>query len=403
MFVALLLTTMLAGPAGGGQATQIPTQAEAEAMAQQGKPEAALDAFRKRAAANPKDVAARLSIARLHEQMGHPELAEPVYRSVMLEAPDNVDAMIGVGTTLVSLERGDEALLILDRAVKLAPKNAGLLAALGAAHLQAANIKLGLSYLELAVSIDPSPANHRALEQARRTYGHHIVASGVLEQFNGGVSDTGSGNLVVDYRLLDTFRVMARGQYQRKFGFSDQRGGAGFEWRPQPRTAIIVQALVGPDNDILPETDAFVQIRQSSRRAGVSVGYRYADFQGAHVSVITPGAEWLGPKASLAFSYSLATTTLEGFSDAVYGHSATVDGRYRLQPRFWIRLGYAYGVENFDSLSPDRLGNFKAHTARGGLRIDMATATSLFGLYEYQQRPGDIKMNRVSVSLSQSF
>ena len=129
MFGALILTMMLAGSAAGEQGAPLPTQAEAEALAQQGNREAALAAFQRRAAANPADLTARLWIARLHTQMGRPDLAESVYRAVMLEAPDNVEAMTGVGTTLVSMQRGDEALLILDRTAKLEPKNAAVLAA----------------------------------------------------------------------------------------------------------------------------------------------------------------------------------------------------------------------------------------------------------------------------------
>ena len=177
MFVALLMTTLLAAPEPGAQAAQLPTAAQAQELARQGNLEAALDAYRRRAAADTKDYDARLGIARIHEQMDRPDLAEPVYRSVMLEAPDNVEAMAGVGRTLVRLRRADEALLVLDRASRAAPKNADVLRALGLAHLQVANIRLGLSYLDMAVSLAPTPENRDALEAARRAHGHRVVAS----------------------------------------------------------------------------------------------------------------------------------------------------------------------------------------------------------------------------------
>jgi YaiO family outer membrane protein len=402
MSVALLVIVLLAASAAGAQAGQLPTQAEAEELARQGNPQAALEAFQRRAAANPGDHAARIWIARLHEQMGHPELAEPVYRSVMLEAPDNVDALLGVGTSLVSLQRGDEALLVLDRAAKLAPQNTDVLAAVGAAHLQAGNITLGLSYLQQA-SRGGTPATRDAYERARRAHGHRIAASAFFEQFNGGVSDTSSGNLAIDYRLRDSLRVMARGQYQRKFGFSDQRGGAGFEWRWQPQTTLAVHALVGPDNDVLPETDALLQISHTTRSTGWDLGYRYVDFQGAHVSVISPGVRWLGERITAGLRYSIAITNFDSLPDAEDGHSGSLDGAYRLQPRLWLNLGYAYGVEDFDTLSPDRLGRFKAHTVRGGFRVDLASLTSVEATYEHQWRPGDAKMNRISGVVTQAF
>jgi YaiO family outer membrane protein len=403
MFGALLLTTMLAGSAAGEQAARLPTQAEAEALAQQGDREAALAAFQRRVAENPRDITARLWIARLHAQMGRPDLAEPVYRSVMLEAPDNVEAMIGVGSTLVGMQRGDEALLILDRAAKREPKNADVLAALGAAHLQAYNIKLGLSYLESAVSIAPTPAHRLALEDARREHGHHAYASAFFEDFNQDVPNTSNANLTIDYRVADRLRVMARGQYQDKFDFSDQRGGLGLDWQWHPQFTLHVHGLAGPGNDVLPQADALIYVAQKALRAGWDVGYRYVEFDGANVSVFSPGVKWFADRTRVSLRYALAITNYDGVADADDGHTGSLDGAYRIQPRLWLNLGYVYGVDDFDTLSVDRIGRFRAHTARGGFRIDLQTLTSLIGRYDYQWRKGDLTMQRIWVGLSQSF
>jgi YaiO family outer membrane protein len=321
----------------------------------------------------------------------------------MLEAPDNVDAILGVGTSLNALQRGDEALLVLDRAAKLAPQNVDVLSALGSAHLQAGNIKLGLSYLDLAASLGSSPASRAALERARREHGHHIAASAFFEQFNGGVSDTGSGNLTVDYRLHDRLRVMARGQYQRKFGISDQRGGLGLQWRVQPQTTIAIHALAGPDNQVLPETDGLIRIAHRTPGSEWDLTYRFIDFEGARVSVVSPGVGWFGERASAALRYSLAITNFDAVADAEDGHSGSLDTSYRLQSRVWLDLGYTFGVDGFDTLSPDRLGRFRAHTVKGGFHLDFATLSSFQATYEHQWRPGDAKMNRVSAVITQAF
>jgi YaiO family outer membrane protein len=403
MFVALLLTAALAGPPDGAQTPQGPTATQAQEPVRQGNQDAALNEFRRRAAANPSDLAARIAIARLHERKGRPDLAEPVYRSVLLEAPNNIDALRGVGTSLIRLQRADEAIVMLTRAARLEPKNAGIAAALGAAHLEESHLKLGISYLDLAASVAPTPENRRAFEQARRTYGHHVAASGLFEQFNGDASDTGSGNLTVDYRLRDRLRVMARGQYQHKFDISDQRGGAGFEWRLHPQIALSVHALAGPDNEVLPRADTLIQIGHTARHGGWDLGYRFVDFQGAHVSVVTPGVRWSDEPFSIGFRYSLALTNFDALADAEDGHTAALDSAHRLTPRLWLNLGYVYGVDDFDTLSPDRLGRFKAHTVRGGFRAELATLTSVLALYEHQWRPDDVEMNRVSLTLTQAF
>jgi YaiO family outer membrane protein len=401
MLVALLLTTLLAGPAADAQA-QVPTQAEAEELARQGQHAQALDAFRRRAAANPGDLDARLWIARLHEEMGRPDLAEPVYRSVLLDAPDNVDAAIGIGRTLVSLHRGEDAVRALGRAGQLAPKDPSVAASLGAAHLQAGNIKLGISYLDMAASVAPTAENQLALEDARRLHGHRVEASAFYEQFSEGVPDAGSGNLLVDYRLHDHFRVSGRGQYQRKFDVSDARGGGGFEWQP-PYMTVVVSALFGPGNDVLPEADALFQVGQKVRYGTWDVQYRYVSFPDAHVSVFSPGIRWVGDSAWLGVRYALAITDYASFLDNEDGHTFSVESGHRVTPRVWVNAGYIYGVDDFDTLSPDRLGAFKAHTLRGGVRIDLASLTSILGGYDYQWRDDDSSMSRVTVKLIQSF
>jgi len=170
MLVALLLTTLLAGSISDEHAAQLQTEPEAEELARQGKYEAALAAFRQRAAVDPNDLVARTWIGHLHEQMGKPELAEPVYRSIVWQAPDNVDAALRLGTILLNQRRLDEAVRVLDQAAHAAPKDPEVLAAAGAAHLRLSNVKLGISYLELAAALAPTPQNLRALERARRAH-----------------------------------------------------------------------------------------------------------------------------------------------------------------------------------------------------------------------------------------
>ena len=104
MFAVLLLTTLLA--AADPQADQAPTP-QPEDLAQAGNYKAALEGFRRRVAADPGDLDARVWIAWLHERMGRPDLAEPVYRSVVLEAPGHVDAAIRLAT-LLTKQRHDE-------------------------------------------------------------------------------------------------------------------------------------------------------------------------------------------------------------------------------------------------------------------------------------------------------
>ena len=165
MFAVLLLTILLA--AADPQATQAQAP-QPEELAQTGNYKAALEAFRRRAAANPGDLDARVWIAWLHEQMGHPDLAEPVLRAVVLEAPENVDAVLRLAVLLTKQGHDLETVRFLERAKSAEPRNPDLLAALGNAHLRVSNPKLALAYLELAAALSPTPENLNALKRARR-------------------------------------------------------------------------------------------------------------------------------------------------------------------------------------------------------------------------------------------
>jgi cellulose synthase operon protein C len=128
MVAALLLASLLA--AGDAQADQRLTQGQAIELAGQGKHQAALEAFQQLAAENPRNPEPRLWIGRMHAEMGHHELAEPVFRSVMLEHPDNLDAIIGLSDALVGQRRNDEALVCLTKAAKAQSQNPEVAAAL---------------------------------------------------------------------------------------------------------------------------------------------------------------------------------------------------------------------------------------------------------------------------------
>lgn len=156
MFTVLLLTALLA--AADPQAPEVPA-AQPEDLAQVGHYKEALEGFRRRAAADPGDLNARVWIGWLHERMGNPDLAEPVYRSVVLEAPGHVDAALHLAALLTKQKRHDEAVRVLERAKGTAPMDPDLLTALGNAHLRVSHSELGRAYLEMAAALSPESVN----------------------------------------------------------------------------------------------------------------------------------------------------------------------------------------------------------------------------------------------------
>lgn len=404
MFGALLLTTLLAGPTADAQANPIPTHAQAAELAQQGDEQAALEAYQRIAAANPRDHQARLAIARLHVAMGHPELAEPVFRSVLLEDPKNVEAMLGVGNSLATLGRVDEALVELDRAAKAAPGNADALAALGRTHLKASNTTLAVSYLQQAVATAPTPENLFGLEEARRAHGHSVQIGGLFESFNDATDDTWGGDLSVNVRLKDRLRLLARGQALDKFGVSDARGGLGLEWRFRPDALFAVQASGGADNVVLPRADGRLAMSYQRGAVAWAAAIQVVDFSTVTMSTVSPEMTWwANDRTSIGLRYTLAFTSFDGTDGVTLGSSGALTSAYRVNRRVWINLGYSIGIEDFETPTVDRVGRFSAHTAGGGFRVDLRTLTTVFGTYQYQWRAGDQTLNRVLVAVRQSF
>ena len=404
MLAAVLLMSLLGAPQIPAP-RPIPTHDQAAALAREGRFDAALDGFRRLAALDPDDHRARIWIARLHEWMGNPEQAEPVYRSVLLEDPSNFEAILGAGTSLVAAGRVDEGIEMLERAEAMQPQNADLLDALGRAYAREGRTTRALFYAERALGIAPSETTRQALEQARLIHGHRVELNSFGEHYNTATSDTGNVDLRINFRLREDLRLVARGQHQRKFGFSEQRGGGGLEWRWRPGTAVFGQVLAGPrGNDVLPRVDVAGEVTHTAGPTDWIAGYRFIEFPSAEVSVFSPGVTWWPTEAaSLSARYFASWTQVPTLRTAMPGHSVALRASVRAVRRVWTHVGYARGTEDFDTLSPDRAGDFRANTASAGVRLDLRTLTSVAGVYEHQWRPNSVEMQRLTVSIGQRF
>ena len=402
LLLALLVlpVTALAQEAGGGSQAF----AEAERMAQEGNDELALDAFRQLAARNPDDHAARMWIARLHARMDNPELAAPVYESVLLEDPFNLEARLGLADALLSLDDPDRALEVLEAVEQEEAQNAAVLALFARAHDAAGRDRLSVDYYERASVTDPSPARRAQFEAARSGYGHRVETRGFSEQYSGDTADARSGELVLDYRLRERWRVVGRGQVQRKLGVSEHRIGGGAAWEWKPGLTLRGHALVGPDNIVMPEGDYLGEIAYGYHEATWMLDVRHFDFTGARVLVFSPALKWhSSERVTINLRYAASRTVSSAFRAAESGHSAHLLGEYRFRPRIGLHLGYAAGVDDFENYSIDRIGDFRANAVSGGVRLELPTLTAIVAGYQHQWRRVNVSMGRVTLSLQQAF
>lgn len=398
----LLLTLLLMISSAGTAFAQ--TAAEAAQLADQGRDAEALAAFRQVAARNPNDLEARLWIARLHERMGNLDQAESVYHSVLLENPTRLDAALGVAAAMLARHDTDDAIELLESIEEREPQNAAALALLGRAHREAGRTPQAIGYFERAVAAAPTDERRLRLEDARRSYGHRIETRGFGEQFSGTTPDGRGADLAVNYRLSARLRVIGRGQAQRKFSVSEQRGGGGVEWRWRPSTTLRAQLLLGPGNLVIPEGDFLGEVDYAYGPAVWTASIRYFDFTGARTTFLSPAVAFpISDRTSLALRYALAWTETSTSGAVEIGHTAQLRAAYRLFRRLSLQAGYAAGVEDFETFSIDRIGDFRANTLSGGVRLDFATLTTVVAGYDRQWRRGGIQMGRVNVAIQQRF
>ncbi len=128
------------------------------------------------------------------------------------------------------------------------------------------------------------------------------------------------------------------------------------------------------------------------------------DFTGARTFVVSPALNWqASDRWLLGVRYAASSSVSNALADAEGGHSLHLRGEYTFRPRLTASLGYAAGVEDFENFSIDRIGDFRANSLSGGVRLDLPTLTSIRAGYEHQWRSGDTSMGRVTLALQQSF
>jgi len=372
-------------------------------LAQEGRNAEALVALQKIAASNPDDRLTRLWIASVHDRMGHPDLAEPIYHSIVLEDPRNVDAWIGLGTVLLQQDQVADGIDALKRAEELAPQNPNVLAALGSGYRLAGRSAQSLEYYQRLATTSPTPANMLTAETARREYRHRVESQTYDEQYNGTTPATRGEDLALNYRLSERVRVIGRAQVQTKFGRRENREGGGVEWRWTPWGTFTGHVLIGGSNRVLPQRDFMGRVDYGYHRATYTGSLRYFDFFGANVTMLSPAVTVaVAPRWTFGLRYAL-TTSDTATASGIKGHTLDLRAAHEIAPRVWARGGYVRGVENFETFSIDRIGDFRANTANAAVQILLPSLTSIIGSYDYQWRQNGVRMGRFNVALAQAF
>jgi YaiO family outer membrane protein len=373
----------------------------AEQLARSGRTVEALDIFERIVGENPADVEVRLWIARLQLRMGRTEEAEAGFRAVLLEHPSDVDARIGIGAALTRRDAWREALTILHGAESDAGNNADLFAALARAYRRGGDDRRALEYYKRAMALAPGdPDVVEGYEAAVRAYGSYIVVEGFGE---GGVSDARSLSLITSVRVLPRLEIEGRARVQNRDGSSDTLFGGGGIWRIDRLTNLAIRGAGGVGNISLPNGDLMAEVRHYRGAFEIGGIVRYLSFADVGVTAASPLLAWdTGERWRLATRYTYSWSSFHT-GETSGDHSVLLRETFRSWRRVDMSATYAYGIESFEDLTADRIGNLGAHTIAATVQFRMPSLTSVATTWERQWRSNDTRLDRLTVLVMQGF
>ena len=370
-------------------------------LARSGQTVEALDIFERIVAENPADTEVRLWIARLQLRMGRTEEAEAGFRAVLLEHPSDVDARIGVGAALTRRDAWREALTVLHGTESDAGNNAELFAALARAYRRGGDDRRALEYYKRAMALAPGdPDVVEGYEAAVRAYGSSIVVEGFGE---GGVSDARSLSLIASARVVPRLEIEGRARVQKRNSSSETLFGGGGIWRIDRSTNLAIRGAGGVGNISLPNGDVMAEVRHYRGAFELGGIVRYLSFADVGVTTASPLLAWdTGERWRLATRYTYSWSSFHT-GESSGDHSVLLRETFRSWRRVDMTATYAYGIESFEDLTADRIGNLGAHTIAATVQFRVPSLTSVATTWERQWRSNDTRLDRLTVLVMQGF
>ena len=373
----------------------------AEQLARSGRTAEALDMFEQIVARDPGDDEARLWVARLQLRLGRTEEAEAGFSAVLRRHPSDVDASVGLGAALTRRDAWREALAVLLEAEPRAGENSDLFGALARAYRRAGDDRRALEYYRRAMALAPDdPDLVDGYEATMRAYGSTIVVEGFGE---GGVSDARSVSLTATVRVLPRLELEGIARVQNRNGSSDTLGGGGGIWRINRSTNLAVRGAGGAGNTSLPNGDVMAEVRHYRGAFEIGGIVRHLSFVDAGITAASPLLAWDTERWRLATRYTYSRSSFPTTGESSGDHSVLARETFRGWRRVDMIATYAYGIESFEDLTADRIGNLGANTIAATVQFRLPSLTSVATTWEHQWRSNDSRLDRLTVLLVQGF
>ena len=238
-------------------------------------------------------------------------------------------------------------------------------------------------------------------EATVRAYGSSIVVEGFAE---GGVSDARSVSLTASVRVLPRLEIEGRARVQNRNGSSDTLGGGGGIWRINRSTNLAIRGAGGVGNTSLPNGDLMAEVRHYRGAFEIGGIVRHLSFSDVDVTAASPLLAWdTGERWRLAARYTYSWSSFHTTGESSGDHSVLLRETFRAWRRVDMTVTYAYGIESFEDLTADRIGNLGAHTIAATLQFRLPSLTSVATTWERQWRSNDTRLDRLTVLIVQGF
>ena len=238
-------------------------------------------------------------------------------------------------------------------------------------------------------------------EATMRAYGSSIVVEGFAE---GGVSDARSVSLTASVRVLPRLEIEGRARVQNRNGSSDTLGGGGGIWRINRSTNLAIRGAGGVGNISLPNGDLMAEVRHYRGAFEIGGNVRHLSFSDVDVTAASPLLAWdTGERWRLAARYTYSWSSFHTTGESSGDHSVLLRETFRAWRRVDMTVTYAYGIESFEDLTADRIGNLGANTIAATLQFRLPSLTSVATTWERQWRSNDTRLDRLTVLIVQGF
>jgi tetratricopeptide (TPR) repeat protein len=125
------------------------------------------EAYAKAFAAKPTNTDLGFNAGLAYQQAGELALAEAQWRAVLKQTPDDPEALSSLGSTLADMQKFDEAVQVLQRAVNLKPDNKTYFRQLGAVYSKAGNNAKSTEMLMVFMAMNTGKENADAAAAAK--------------------------------------------------------------------------------------------------------------------------------------------------------------------------------------------------------------------------------------------